>query len=202
MKGTGGGAQLDSTTKTKFMSGVGTYDYIMNPNMVSLDVQIQGSGSGAQGAWAGAQAGYSGALATAVGISVSALTDAQRAGEVITATLGNRGTTTGAHNGNDNGAAVSSFGPYLLANATNGENNVLSNATSNFDLAGGGSTELNPGSGGAPGGVNTSSRTPARTGGGYSGGARDGSGAGGNPPGGGGGGSGSVGFILIVEHLE
>jgi len=202
MKGTGGATRVDSVSKTQLVAGEGSYTYIMNPNMVSLDVQIQGSGSGAQGAWAGAQAGYSGGLATACGISVSAFTDAQRAGAAITATVGQEGQTTGAHNGNDNGASASSFGPYLLANATNGENNVLSTATSNFDLNGGGTVELNPGRTGAPGGVNTSSRTPTRSGGGYTGGAADGAGSGGGPPGGGGGGPGTEGFVLIVEHLE
>ena len=191
-KARSGNNSRNSTIITRH--GTGTLQFKFDPRCKTVDINLQGAGSGSQGAWAGSQGGFSGGFAGAYGISTSQFTVAERGGETaITVVVGSRGVTNGAHNGTDNGASASNFGNYIAINACNAVNNVLSNVTTN--LSGVHATQGNEGS---PGGQSL----PPATGGGIFGGGQRGAGAGGTPPGGGGGGNGVGGVCIITQHLE
>lgn len=189
-KARSGNNSRNSTIITRVTTG--TLQFKFDPKCKTVDINLQGSGSGAQGAWAGSQGGMSGGFAGAYGISTSQFTVAERGGETaIAVTVGARGVTNGAHNGYDNGASASNFGNYITVNGGNATTDANSNATTNLS-----SVTVTNGTAGAPGGgVQT-------TGGGIFGGGGFGAGAGGGPPGGGGGGNGVQGVCIITQHLE
>ena len=191
-KARSGNNSRNSTIITRH--GTGTLQFKFDPKCKTVDINLQGAGSGSQGAWAGAQGGFSGGFAGAYGISTSQFTVAERGGETaITVVVGSRGVTNGAHNGTDNGSNASNFGNYIAINACNAVNNVNSTATTNLS-----GVPCFNGANGSPGGQSL----PQTTGGGIFGGGRFGAGAGGEPPGGGGGGNGMSGVCIITQHLE
>ena len=191
-KARSGNNSRNSTIVTRH--GTGTLQFKFDPRCKTVDINLQGAGSGAQGAWAGSQGGFSGGFAGAYGISTSQFTVAERGGETaITVVVGSRGVTNGAHNGTDNGANASNFGNYIAVNGCNAVNDVISNVTTNLS-----GVHATQGHSGSPGGQ---SLAPT-TGGGIFGGGQHGAGAGGGPPGGGGGGNGVGGVCIITQHLE